>query len=311
MFSQWRSEDTNAFAKLNNQYDGAMTVASHDAADQLRLNARPTAESGYFSYKFSRINKEPAFETFIHTLALNFEVEDENIASKEFLSHYVPVFGIMEYDGFSMNVYQKEGNEFKRIWLPKIPFTYHDPYQNVVQFTLDDYVIVYDSLLQEWIEGTRKELLKDDEISQPLHDFLADGTSFDRLRRDTIVDVLQENLSYQINAHNVYAKQLGITYKFAMPLIPQEDWYNTVDDVGVFSFFQGYPYQHGNGTFNQYAFAGTRIVKKDMYHASNVNGQKIYFAESCGFSYPVEEIYPSKKEAAKAGYYEKSCLNTP
>src|SRR5699024_8692372 len=137
VFAQWRAEDTNTFAKLNNQYDGAMTVASNDAADQLHLNAKPNAESGYFSYKFSRINKEPAYETFIHTLALNLGTEDKDLAYKEFLAHYVPVFGIMEYDGFSMNVYRKVGDELRRIWLPKIPFAYHDSYQNVVQFTLD------------------------------------------------------------------------------------------------------------------------------------------------------------------------------
>ena len=74
IFAQWRSEDTNTFAKLNNQYDGAMTAASQDAVDQLRLNAKPNYESGYSSKKFTRINKEPAYDTFIHSLSLNFSV---------------------------------------------------------------------------------------------------------------------------------------------------------------------------------------------------------------------------------------------
>lgn len=306
IFTQWRSEDTKAFAKLNNQYDGAMTVASQDAVDQLRLNVKPNYESGYDSKKFSRINKEPAYDTFIHSLALNFSIQDE--VSKDLLGRYVPVFGILEYDGFSMSVYQEytKGTEavFDRVWLPKIPFTYQDPQGNLIKFTLDDYVTVYDVNLQEWVNGERRELQKELDI-----DLLKDADLFDRIRRNTIVTVLQENLAFQINQHNVYTKSLGITYNFALPLIPQEDWYNTVDDVSVFAFFQGYPYERGGGTFNQYALAGSRLVKQDMFYATTVNSKKVFFAESCGFSYPAVEVYPTKKAAAKAGYFEMSCLN--
>ncbi|WP_338657285.1 hypothetical protein V6B14_22295 (plasmid) [Sporosarcina psychrophila] len=306
IFAQWRAEDTSTFIKLNNQYDGAMTVASHDAVDQMRLNVKPNFESGYESKKFSRINKQPAYDTFIHSLALNFGSEDD--ATKELLAHYVPVFGILEYDGFSMNVYQnyQKGSEdlLGRVWLPKIPFAYHDSRGNIIKFTLDDYVTVYDVDLKEWVNGERREVRKEVNI-----DLLNDATTFEKIRRDTIVNVLQENLSYQINEHNVYAKRLGITYTFALPLIPQEDWYNTVDDVSVFSFFQGYPYERGGGTFNQFALAGSRLVKQDSFIATTLNSKKVFYAESCGFNYPVMEVYQSKKAAAKAGYFELSCLN--
>ncbi|MEK5071630.1 hypothetical protein [Sporosarcina sp. FSL K6-1508] len=308
VFTEWRSEDANTFAQLNYQYNSAMTVASQDAANQLRLNVKPNYESGYDSKKFSRINKEPAYDTFMHSLSLNFGTEDD--VTKDLMARYVPVFGILEYDGFSMNVYEtyKNGQEnlVDRVWLPKIPFAHQDGYGNIIKFTLDEFVTVYDAALREWISGERKELLRDPEITIEL---LKDADLFDQIRRDTIVNVLQENLAYQINEHNVYARQLGITYTFALPLIPQEDWYNTVDDVSIFAFLQGYPYHRAGGTFNQFALAGSRLIKQDSFHATTLNSKKVFYAESCGFDYPVLEVYPSKKAAAKAGYFELSCLN--
>lgn len=50
--------------------------------------------------------------------------------------------------------------------------------------------------------------------------------------------------------------------------------------------------------FNQY-----------MYIATTVDSKKVFYAESCDFDYPIVEIYPTKKAAAKAGHFEMSCLN--
>lgn len=306
VYAQWRAEDTNTFAKLNHQYDGAMTLASRDSADQLRVNAKPNFESGYASEKFVNINKEEAYNTFIHTLALNFETEDE--VSKDFLARYVPVFGIVEYDGLSLNVYQNitKGNErlMERKWLPKLPFTYSDSAGNIVQFTLDEYVTVYDAAQKDWYEGKREAIKDDVTIS-----LLNDADLFDKVRRDSIVNVLQENLAYQINQHNVYTKGLGITYKFTLPLISEKDWYNTVDDVGIVSFFQGYPFTRGEGTFNRFAFAGSRLARTEHYLATTVDNRKVFYAASCDYKYPAVESYASKKMAAKAGYSELSCVN--
>lgn len=309
IYSQWKSEDSNTFVNLNTQYDSAMTVATQDALDQLRTNVIPTEEAGYSSAKFNRVNPEPALETFLHTLAINFGVKD--VTTKDLMSRYVPVFAVMDYDGALFSVYQEiinaDGNkELKRVWLPKIPFTHHDAEGNIISFTLDEDVTVFDANLKEWVSGNRKELIKDPQITIPL---LHDADEFHRIRKDTIVNVFQDELAYYINEHNVYTKQLGITYKFTLPLIAQEDWYNTVDDISIFTFFQGYPYERGQGTFNEFALAGGRLDKTDAIHASTVNGEKIYFSEACGFNYPVDEIYSSKKAAANAGFVEKSCLN--
>lgn len=309
VLSQWKSEDTNTFINLNHQYDTALTVATQDAMNVLSTNVIPSQEAGYSSEKFNRVNPQPAFETYLHTLAINFEVEDD--VTIDLMARYIPVFAVVDYDGLLLNVYQQyknvDGeNELSRVWLPKIPFSYHDEEGNIISFTLDDYAVVYDVELDEWIEGERTELIKDTEITI---DLLHDEDEYHRIRKETIVNGVQEELAYYINEHNVYTKRLGVNYTFAMPLIEQEDWYNTVDDISIFTFFQGYPYERGEGTFNQFALAGGRLDKVDTIQASTVDGQKIFFNKSCGFPYPVEEIYSTKKDAAKEGYVEKSCLN--
>ncbi|MGF9975481.1 hypothetical protein [Viridibacillus arvi] len=139
---------------------------------------------------------------------------------------------------------------------------------------------------------------------------LGDSKEFNRIRKHTIVSTMQEEFAYYINTHNTYAKNLGINYKFTFPLISQEDWFNTVDDVGVFSFVQGYPMKRVDNVYNQHAFAGARIFRSEVIMGATVNNKKVFYNNSCKFEYKATEIFNSKKEAAKAGYSELSCLNT-
>ena len=225
--------------ELNNKYEASMTTAAHDAIHVLNTNVSPQLQNGYNSYKINPVNPQPAYDTFIQTLALNHGVTDP-ITVKQ-LELYVPVFAVVDYDGLLLNVYKEHTNErgeiiFDRKWLPKIAFAYEDAEGNIINFTIDEDLEVYDVQLKEWYEGTRTELLADSEITI---DLLADVENFDAVRRTTIVNVLQEHIAYYINEHNVYHKYLPTTYKFTMPLIDKEDWYNTVDDISILSFFQG------------------------------------------------------------------------
>lgn len=306
VFTQWRAEDTSKFEKINTDYDKIFNVAVHDAVDTMKKNATPSYEYGYSKPKFSRVNKEVAYDSFIRTLALNFGTESNN--TKDVLERYVPVFSVVEYDGFSMSVYDKfqgtTGLVWKRVWQPKIPFTYSDKSGNIVQFTLDDYVKVYDVELREWVEGYRKEVLKESKM-----ELLKNKKEFEQVRRSTVVNTVQDHLAYQVNKHNVYTRGIGITYKFAMPLIDQDDWYNTIQDVGVLAFMQGYPYQRADKVYNQFAYAGGKLSKREVYYATVVNGKKVFYSGDCNFNYTADEIYQTKKEAVSEGYYELSCLN--
>lgn len=133
--------------------------------------------------------------------------------SIEELSLYVPVFAIVDYDGLLLNVYKEYKDArgdlvFDRVWLPKITFAYEDNRGNIINFTIDENIEIYDNGLKEWFEGTREELLADSEIQIEL---LADAELFDSVRRTTIVNTLQEHIAYNINEHNVYKKRLPFT----------------------------------------------------------------------------------------------------
>ncbi|MEX3624893.1 hypothetical protein [Viridibacillus arvi] len=472
LYAQWRTEDTSKLTQLNKQYDSALTTASQDATKVLRTNVVPQLEAGYSSLKINPANSDVALKTFLHTLALNFELEDEN--SVDVLSQYIPVFSVLEYDGLSLNVFQeskdKDNNKIvKRTWLPKVPFSYSDKQGNIINFTIDQNVEVYVASLNEWFEGTREDVLNDitvdlnigeleeessdnqpnlairsgsekekevltvsknitsklydrlseetktsvskvlpkkiytrfieslkqsesefdipadilDELMNTLSDdlfdkvivelatvgknedktscqngnvseecfsskgssngstheineatttskdkkariiedtpkitndklsilLLANEDEFEQVRKQTIVSTMQEEFAYYINVHNTYTKQLDINYEFAIPLISQEDWYNTVDDVGVFAFIQGYPFKRVNDVYNQHAFAGARIFRSEVIFGSTVDNKKVFYNKSCGFDYKATEIFNTKKEAAKEGYREMSCLN--
>lgn len=303
-----KAENTKTFVEVNHHNDAAFTNATHDAINILRTNVEPKLQSGYDSYKVTPVNPQPAFDTFLQSLALNYAVE--NKISIDVLSRYVPVFSVVDYDGLLLNVYKpfKNGenvNVVDRVWLPKIPFSYSDDDGNVINFTIDEEVEVFDIDLQEWFSGTRTELLS--EVTIPL---LNDAELFDQTRRSTIVHTLQENLAYYINEHNVYTQQLDVTYKFYFPLIPQEDWYNTVDSISILTFFQGYPYRMADSVYHEYAFVGTRLDRTNTILAGTVDGEKRFWYKSCRFTHISDEIYSTKKQAAQAGYRELSCLNS-
>ena len=178
----------------------------------------------------------------------------------------------------------------------------------IFRFTLDEYVYVYDKVTEpnnpEWKEGPRKVLAQESAIT-----LLHDEKEFDRIRRNTIVLNIEKSIDAEINHHNQLLSTMGFTYKFAIPLITEETWHNTIDDVGIVTFVQGYPIHRLDRVYNQYAFAGSRLIKNQVIYATEENGQRIFWEESCNFSYPKTEIYSSKAEAAKAGFKEISCMN--
>lgn len=304
-----RYDKTKTYIEYDHFHEAALTTATQDAIHVLRNNVNPLLEAGYESYKVNPAHPQSAFDTFVQTLAVNYQVKDKYSINQ--MLRYIPVFAVLDYDGLLLNVYKpykdtSGDNVYERVWLSKIPLSYADNEGNIINFTVDEDVEVFDVELNEWFFGKRAELAKDEEITIPL---LKNAQEFDQIRRQTIVNIVQENLAYYINEHNVYTKALDVTYKFAMPLIPQEDWYNTVDDISIFAFIQGYPYKVDTKSYNEYAFVGTRLHYKNPIYAGIVNNERRYWYKSCNFNYKADEIYSTKKQAAAAGYRELSCLN--
>lgn len=296
--------------QLNDQYTTFLRTATQDAGKMLNQNELQDFEAEYQSHKFFNANKDLAVDTFFRTLYLNFGISGDPIGQGA-LAAYIPVVLVIDYDGYhiyAIDEYKdKDGQTiFKHMWRPKKPYSYSDSNGNSINFTLDSYVHAYDASTRKWVQGYQEDLKGQTNI--PLLNG-NDTDNFDNERRSIIVKSIQEDLTLLINKHNEYAMRYGISYTFKLPLIPQEEWTNTIDDIGIMSFVQGIPV--GDRYYNNYAFGGGRLVKKPVVYGviDDNTGIKYYYREACGWvDYRVIETFGSEKDAAAAGYFP---LNTP
>lgn len=303
-----RIQDQREVQRLEMKYTSALHTAVQDAGAVLSQNERQEREAGYGSDKFFRVDKEEALNTFLRTLFLNIGIEGDMVAQRALLD-YIPAIVILDYDGyytFSLETYRDEKGEAASApqWSEKKPYAYVDSAGNSVGFTLDQYVYAYDKRNHRWVEGFQKELQHQTVIS-----LLNNPESFEQVRRSTIVHGVQKDLAYLINRHNQKAARNGVAYTFTLPLIPQEEWYNTVDDVGLMVFIQGIPV--GDRFYNNYGFGGGRVVKKQAIIGGldPDTGLKYFYRDSCPASFKAKERFPDEKSVAAAGYFEFKCYN--
>ncbi|MBL0385854.1 hypothetical protein JJB07_04250 [Tumebacillus sp. ITR2] len=331
VFNGWHVTAQKASLNLETRYNAAITSAVQDGAKALTFNEKQEFESGYGSLKKYRANKEAAVDAFLHSLYLSFDAEDE--ATQGTLMSYIPALMVIDFDGYYLYSPQPysgaSGLESKHVFSEKKPWVFTDTSNNTIGFTLDDTVQVFDRLHNRWEDGSLDDVEKQVNReyyqnplfgynSKELHTWATDHATFDGFRRTTIIGALQTDLEQEINSYNAYAKSQGIAYTFTLPTIDQEQWNNTVDDIGLLAFIQGIPM--GDKTYNNYALGGSRIVKKDALigvkgkDPGPMKGSQYYFRESClpkfdMTNYQRTETFTNEKDAAQKGYRPWSCLN--
>lgn len=293
---------------LEMKYAGALRTAVQDGAVMLNFNETQSLEAGYESSKRFRADKERALAAFSQTLYLNLGIQDD-VQAQNALWWYMPVITVMDYDGYYIYAMEsmsgEDGQELmKHVWSPKIPYIYTDSAGNVVHFTLDRRVEAFHQQSGAWYAGWQHELTGLSGIA-----LLNESVLFDEIRRRTIVNAVQKDLAFYINRHNEIASRNGLSYRFSLPVIPQEEWVNTVDDIGLMAFIQGIPV--GDRYYNNYALGGGRLVKNPDYYGAvdPVTGMKYFYRSDCSYPYEVRNVFESPRKAAEAGYREKRCRN--
>ena len=93
-----------------------------------------------------------------------------------------------------------------------------------------------------------------------------EASDFHKLRRNTIINKIQDGLNDAFNKYNLYADLMGVTYEFHIPEIGMDEWNNTIDDIAVLAFVQGLPLGYDT-YYNNYSLGGARIVKAHNYYA--------------------------------------------
>jgi hypothetical protein len=304
----FRTGDQKTAQALSDQYSASLHTAVQDASQMLNMNVLQEYEAGYQSRKFFFANKERALDTFFRTLYLNFDVVNDPVRQGA-LAGYIPAVAVIDYDGYDLyavDEYRNANGErvFKHMWRPKKPYSYSDNRGNSINFTLDSYVYAYDFYAKAWVEGFREDLEGTTNI--PL---LENAANFEAMRKSVIVKSIQQDLAYYINKHNEYATRYGVHYTFRLPQISQEEWVNSIDDIGIMAFIQGIPI--GDQFYNNYALGGGRLVKKTEIKGAvdPSTGIKYYYPSTCSYGYREDETFSSERDAAAAGYYPKGCMN--
>lgn len=223
--------------QYNNALDNAVEAALMDSVEH---------DSG----RKLKVNYRELWDRFLTALYVNFDAM-ESPDRRVLLENCIPAAAIVEKDKVSFTS-RKDGQRFFDSYF------YRETYEDyTVDFTLSEYVYVWDRKKNEWLEGNYRDVA----LLYPVPVFV-DG-SFDTERRRVILSVITTRLEEMVEEYNLYAKRAGIRYHFSFPVIPKEEWYRTVDDVSMLVLFQGYPYAGQRlGVYNRAAFGGARLRKQ-------------------------------------------------
>ncbi|MDO7904917.1 hypothetical protein Q5741_00650 [Paenibacillus sp. JX-17] len=291
---------------LEEKYTSALQTAVQDAGAALSRNERLEEEAGYGSSKKVRANKEMALDIFTKSLAMNMGI-DENPALLRQLYDYIPALVVVDYEGCYILSQEEwtssDGTKRKKpVWSALKPYVYQDAQGNMIHFTLDDEFEAYDAAAGRWLKGKQAEAGRATSI--PL---LQNTSLYHQVRRSTIVNRIQQDLATVIQSHPTVGRNGAQNYQFMLPTIPDEEWYNSIEDVGILVFLQGIPV--GNRYYNNFAMGGGRLVRKETIWAGAdpASGIRYYASDSCARPFPAEEAFVSRSEAASHGYFEWRC----
>ncbi len=100
------------------------------------------------------------------------------------------------------------------------------------------------------------------------------------VRQRIIAQIGMKEISYAVNEHNVYAKQLGIKYSFAFSVESDSEWYETMDGIGMVAIIQGISL--GNRYLNYKAYSASDLVISKKYYVTEgitIEGKDLAYFE--------------------------------
>lgn len=287
-------------------YNEIMYVASEDATmsllDQGSISKSVDFDEAYKHSKNLQLNINQAVERFYETVYMNLGIKDDKVA-QDALKIHLPVQMVVGYDGLYIhtweNVYNTETSSFevKEIWLPKFFYSYYDSeFGLIVNFTLDDYVYVYNSTAGAWEEGSRADMYS------KYPGTLFANVNFDNIRRQNIITLIQDRLEFYTARYNSIAQNYGKGYMFNVPMIDNDTWNNTINDVCFISFLQGLVIPGTDESYSTYGFGGTRLSLKNKIYGNVIDGVQYYHSKECSQLAVIDDTFNSRKEAAQKGY---------
>lgn len=103
---------------------------------------------------------------------------------------------------------------------------------------------------------------------------------FEKERNNQVIKLINEEVEFYVNHHNLWAEQLDVPYSFAMPEIAGEDWHRLLEHPTIISFMQGMQVRTQTRYFNIYALAGGEVTEEKQYFITSgdtyLDGKPVY-----------------------------------
>lgn len=231
----------------NNALDNACADALYEVVDMDSVDVR-------------RIDYAEVTNNFYDYLALNLGLFLHSDKAER-IARYTPVIMYILQDGY---YYVCQNREVDNKIQGKSSLYISDfiPFQSDVEnyrifYTIEDRLVIQNRETNARYEGTYEDL------KEAFHDVLPHSyKEFDTVRRMVINRQIEATMNACIKSHNMIAKRCGIQYRFSLPVVEREEWYNSVNDITMLTIFQAYPYGTKSlGTYNRVALSGARIKK--------------------------------------------------
>lgn len=209
----------------------------------------------------------------------------------------------------------------------QVTFTQDDyVFLNIYQVTADGSIKKYpkdiidafylgDTYNNTWLIGEYQELynLGSRITSSEIYSIKQEGdnsivSQLQEKRKEIIAKICMEELSYAVNAHNYFARKAGVKYQFNFSINSDDDWYDTVDGIGMVAVVQGISL--GNRYLNYSAYSVSDLTSAKRYYLSDVmqklqettemyeqlSKYKYYHASDTCPIYEAYKVYISKLE---------------
>lgn len=295
-------------------YETIINSAIQDGINQMKEveNSDKSIDYGYsglWNNKVS-VNSKLAVDTFLNSLYNNFGIKG-NKSTEHYLKLFIPAIAVIDYNGvqissmeeyvpdsskpteklvehtlkpkryysYSFAVVKKTDTEYEVVDLENAPSNVVA--KHTIDFTMDDYVVHRGENI-----NPKGFYLSDEKNNSPLFEGMSTLTpksEKDKIvkllkgkRKEVIANIVMNEVAYAINKNNSYARVAGIKYDFVFPNYTKEDWYKTVENIGMIAFVQGLSVGNKYLDYHAYGIADLTQIKRYYLTIPSVNSKYKY-----------------------------------
>ncbi|GMQ55939.1 hypothetical protein AN1V17_03310 [Vallitalea sediminicola] len=285
-------KDLQEFEQLRLSF--AVDYAS-DAAIWELLNSKDLSMD-YSDTNYLSADPKLALETFVDVFSANYGLNFDETNKAHIKMNFIPAFVVAMYDGYYVatptlvnNDYNYPENEINNgdwdlLFGPKLPYTY--------EYNGSTYAL----------NMSGENALKINKNMLSTHKDLPPGISSKEDNLGEISRIISSNISYTVNKLNETNTRWANTFYIPRNLTTYTG-VNSIEGPSVLALVQNVDLATLR-PISAFSVAGSKIQKARMVAGYTRDGTKYYcYADKLPTFINVENLYPTIKEAATAGYY--------